>query len=432
MNSSGKLLVIDVAALGHELVTRHPPKSTAFSFSEMDPVFPALTCTAQAGFRTGRLPGRHGMVANGVYARDLKKPLFWEQSAALVEGPRIWDRFREQGGTVGMMFWQQSLGEPVELLLSPKPVHKHGGGMWQDVYSRPDALYDRLAEQVGRPFNLMHYWGPLASRKSSDWIVDATLAVLESGDQAPGLLLTYLPHLDYDQQRYGPDSEKGRRALELVYDYLERLVRSAQRQGYEFLVFGDYAIRPAHHGACFPNRALRDAGLFNVRKVRGRAYPDFFSSPAFAMVDHEVAHVYTTDKDSATRIGELLQNLEGVGTVLDWNARMERGIEHANSGDLVLVAEEGWWFAYPWWSDPGEAPDFAGHVDIHNKPGYDPCELFFGWPPPRVSLDPGRIKGTHGAAGPGREIAWASSLDLDPAPTNLAELGGAVEHWLSK
>ena len=91
--------------------------------------FPAVTCTAQATFRTAAEPRAHGMTSNGFYSRALMKPAFWEQSAALVQGPRIWDGARARGETVGMYFWQQSLGEQVDSVVSPAPIHKHGGGM---------------------------------------------------------------------------------------------------------------------------------------------------------------------------------------------------------------------------------------------------------------------------------------------------------------
>ena len=166
-----KLLVVQVAALGWDLVKEIAGYQSAEAF------FPAVTCTAQAGFRTASLPREHGMVANGTRLPDVRKVLLWEQSSALVQGERIWSRYRAAGRKVGMMFWQQSLGdEELDLVLSPAPIHKHSGGMIQGCYAKPDGLYERLTGQVRRPFNLMHYWGPLASHKSSAWITDATCA----------------------------------------------------------------------------------------------------------------------------------------------------------------------------------------------------------------------------------------------------------------
>ncbi len=427
-----KLLIIQVAALGHDLVASTNPKLGGRTWRSAESVFPAVTCTAQATLRTAVPPGKHGMVSNGRYFPELAKPLFWEQSSNLVTGPRIWDQARARGLRVGMMFWQQSLGESVDLVLSPKPIHKHGGGMIQNCYCRPRDLYEGLAKRIGKPFNLMHYWGPLASRKSTEWIVEALEAVMCEPDWAPDLLLGYLPLLDYDLQRQGPNSEKVKAAVGQLDSYLSRLIATASNQGYEIFVAGDYSIGRVTAEPVFPNRALREAGLFDVTQVGRRTYPDFFGSAAFAVVDHEIAHVYVQKPDRAEKVRELLAGLPGVEEVLDAKAQGERDVYHASSGTFFLVAKSGQWFAYPWWTEREEEPDFASHVDIHNKPGFDPCELFFGWPPPGVSRDPGRVRGSHGRSGPGRAIAWTSTVDFPGNPETFLDLAAALKSWIGE
>lgn len=423
MSLRKKLLVVQVAALGHDLVR---------DFVEFRPtraVFPGLTSVFQASFRTGTHPGSHGLVANGLYFPELTKVLFWEQSAALVEGARIWDGFRARGGTVGVMFWQQSMGEGVDLVVTPAPIHKHSGGMIQSCYTQPKRLEAQLTEKVGRRFNLMNYWGPLANRRSSDWIVDATVAVMASPEFAPDLLCTYIPHLDYDLQRYGPASLKAGKALEVFLGHFSRLKTACADFGYDWLVLGDYAIEPVRHGAIFPNRALRDAGLFVTREIAGMDYTDFFTSRAFAVVDHQIAQIYCRDATSAIAAREVLLGTAGVAEVLDRNAQAERSLAHRRGGDLLAVAEAGAWFAYPWF-EKKRAPDYATHVDIHNKPGYDPCELFFGWPPGSVSFDTAKIRGTHGNCGPGLEVAWTSSLEFGHEPNDVLSLASEVKAWM--
>jgi predicted AlkP superfamily pyrophosphatase or phosphodiesterase len=423
VSSPKKLLVIDVAALGWNLVKDHPDFQPATTF------FPAVTSVFQAGFRTAADAGQHGLVANGLFFKDLRKVLFWEQSAALVEGARIWDRFRSKGGTVGMMFWQQSMGENVDLVVTPAPIHKHSGGMIQACYTQPASLEQRLTEAVGRPFNLMNYWGPLANHKSSDWIVDATCAVLGMPDIAPDLLLTYIPHLDYDLQRFGPHSPAAHKALDLLLGYLTRLKAACAENGYDWLIVGDYAIEPVQRGAIFPNRALRDAGLFQVRDIRKMNYTDFFTSAAFAVVDHQIAHVYCRDAAATEQAAKVLSTLPGVAEVLTQEDQKNRGLLHPRSGQLLIVAEPGAWFAYPWF-EKSQAPDYASHVDIHNKPGYDPCELFFGWPPLSVSFDTRKIHGSHGSTEPGYEIAWSTSLPLAAQPKSALDLARLTQAWL--
>jgi predicted AlkP superfamily pyrophosphatase or phosphodiesterase len=417
-----KLLVVQVAALGWDLVKDTP------GFQRAEAFFPAVTCCAQAGFRTASLPRQHGMVANGVRLPDLRKILLWEQSSALVEGERIWSRYRAAGHKVGMMFWQQSLGDgDLDLILSPAPIHKHSGGMIQDLYAKPAGLSQRLNAQVGRPFNLMHYWGPLASRKSSAWITDATCALLRDAEFAPDLLFSYLPHLDYDLQRHGPGTPRARASLEFTLQCIDRIKTEAQTQGYHWLFYGDYAIQPVS-GAVFPNRRLLEAGLLETREIKRMLYADLFASPAFAMVDHQIAHVFTRDARATAAARDALTGLPGIESILDREQQAILGLDHRRSGDLLLIAQAGKWFAYPWWTDKKQAPDFATHVDIHNKPGYDPCELFFGWPPPSVSMDTARIRGSHGR--PGDSVAWSSSLEFAAEPASMLDVARLTKAWL--
>ncbi len=413
------ILVLQVAALGRNIVEAFPPpQGLRFRFARS--IFPAMTCPVQATMRTAAYPEAHGMVANGVFRRDLARALFWEQSARLVEGPRIWDGASRR---VGMLFWQQSLGERLDLVLSPKPIHKHHGGMIQHCHGIPDSLYADLSARFG-PFNLMRYWGPLADRRSSEWIAGAVRHVLESPALLrPDLLFAYLPHLDYDLQRHGPTGPHAQRAAQIAYRLIGDILDCAERAGFDTLVYGDYAIEPVTADPVHPNRALLNAGLFSTIRVKNRLYPDLFSSRAFAMCDHQIAHVYVRDASDLEPAAAVLATLPGVENILDRNAQRAARIAHSRGGDLILVAKRGTWFAYPWWADEREAPDFASHIDIHNKPGYDPCELFFGWPPMSVSRNERRIRGTHGRADGETEIAWSASFDWDgPSPADLVDL----------
>ena len=424
-----KLLLIQIAGLGYDFATRHGVREIGgFELRPMRSIFPALTCTAQATLRTGLPPSRHGMPANGFFDATLRKPWFWEQSAALVQGPRIWDAFRARGGTVALAFFQQSLGEAVDQLVSPAPIHTHGGGMLMGCYGQPDGFAARLTQLAGRPFRLRHYWGPLASVKSSEWIAAAVSGLLDAPD-APDLCITYLPGLDYDLQRFGPHHPKSVKALAVVRRELELLFAAARANGYEAVAFGDYAITEVTGGAVFPNRALREAGLFSVRAVGRMSYPDFYQSRAYVLPDHQIAMVTCFDPAALPRVSDTLRSLDGVAQVLDRTQQAALGVDHPRTGDLLLVAQPGRWFAYPWWQDAREAPDYARHVDIHNKPGYDPCELFFGRTPLSVSLDTAKVKGTHGLAGVGCGTALVSTLPLKAE--SLLDLAQELHAWLA-
>lgn len=426
-----KLLVVHAAALGHDFFTRNNGGGgwNGLQFAPMGSVFPALTCPAQACFRTASPPAAHGMVANGLMFRDLGKVMFWEQSSRLVHCERIWSGFRQAGGKVAMLFWQQSFGEEADYIISPAPVHKHHGGLVQDCYSKPHDLYARLCASIGRPFNLFHYWGPLSSMKSTRWIVSATEYLMRV--ERPGLCLTYLPHLDYCLQRHGPSHPRSSSALGTLMIELGKLVKSATAAGYEIVIYGDYSMVDVTGKAVYPNKVLRSNGLLKVRNIRSMVYPDLFESAAFAVADHEIANVYLRDKSNIAKVKACLENLDGVEMVLDRAGQERLAVWHENSGELLLIAREGNWFAYPWWDDKKEEPDFARHIDIHNKPGYDPCELFFGWPPFHVSQNHSRVKGTHGRGGKGRNVCFASSVKFDRMPADVVDLGRCVGDWLS-
>jgi len=251
-----KILVIQCAALGFEFWESR--KSASF-WNDLAPravetIFPAVTCPVQASFRTAASPSSHGMVANGFFDATLRKAMFWEQSSRLYSGERIWDGFRASGGTVGQLCWQQSLGPDSDLILSPAPIHKHHGGMIQDFFAKPADLYHNLVKKVGRKFKLQSYWGPLTSVASTRWIADAAVELLRSGEAAD-LQLVYLPHLDYELQKTGPDSEKARQAFEILEPILSALVAEAKKAGYEVVLFGDYAMERTK-GVVYPNRML--------------------------------------------------------------------------------------------------------------------------------------------------------------------------------
>ena len=410
---SPKWMIVNVAGLGwSEVSSRGFSRIAGIDLAPAASVFPAVTCTAQASFRTASEPRKHGMVANGLFDRRLRKASLWEQSSALVEGPRIWEAARAAGRSVGMFFWQQSLGEAADYVISPAPVHFHHGGMAMETYTRPTELARLLLAQCGR-FPLNRYWGPLASPKVGDAVVACTEAALAT--VAPDVLFVYLPTLDYDLQRFGPADDRCARSYALLRRQLCRLATFAEKRGFELLVIGDYAIAAVNQAPALPNVTLRKAGLLATRIVRGMAYPDLHASRAFALADHEIAHVYVKNPADVPRVADALAATGVYESVAIKTPECPWG--HAAAGEILLTAMKGSWCAYPWWTDRREAPDYATHVDIHSKPGYDPCELFFGVNRcrPGTSLDSTRIRGTHGRR---CDIAFGSSTPLPDLASN--------------
>ena len=363
-----KKLTVVAAGLGYRLLERNAMTEIAgLKFNPRESVFPAVTCVAQASLRTGLSPAEHGMVSNGWWSHDLRKPLFWEQSARIVKGARVWDERRAKGGTVGLFFFQQSLGESADVIVSPAPIHKHGGGMIMSCYTKPTGMASVLKKLCGS-FPLWRYWGPLASPKVGRMCVRYFEEMTNVHDVDEAYL--YLPTLDYAAQKKGPDSPAAIAALKEFRRQLEKLADICMRRGCEMKAMGDYEITEVTAEPVLPNVVLRKAGLFKTRNVGGMAYPDFYQSTAFAMCDHEVCIVYGEKREEAIRF--LLDTGDFVLSDLD----------------AVLLAKSGTWCGYEWWTDRREAPDFASHVDIHNKPGYDPKELFF--------FNRGIVRGTHG------------------------------------
>ncbi|MEM6471323.1 MAG: alkaline phosphatase family protein, partial [Planctomycetota bacterium] len=121
------------------------------------------------------------------------------------------------------------------------------------------------------------------------------------------------------------------------------------------------------------NRVLRQAGLLAVRDGPFGEMLIPGQSRAFAVADHQIAHVYLNDESAESAVRELLEATAGVDSV---RHRKELQLDHPRSGHLIALADADAWFTYYYWNDERRAPDFARTVDIHRKPGYDPCELF--------------------------------------------------------
>jgi predicted AlkP superfamily pyrophosphatase or phosphodiesterase len=382
----------------------------------LDPGFPALTCPVQAGLLTGRTPAQHGVVGNGWYFRELGEVLFWRQHNALVEGEKVWDLARRQhpGYRVANVCWWYAMGAATDITVTPRPVYHADGRKSPDCYTTPPTLHDELGRRLG-PFPLFSYWGPTASLTSSRWITAAARHIVEASD--PDLTLVYVPHLDYDLQRFGPHSPRAVAAAAAVDTELGPLLRFARDRGTTVVALSEYGITPVRR-VVHLNRALRAEGLLRVHTQAGMEYLDPYTSRAFAVADHQIAHVYVRLPADLSRTRELLAALPGVEAVLDAEGKAARAIDHPRAGELIAVADPDAWFSYYYWHDDDRAPDFARCVDIHRKPGYDPAELFFDpgdrLARPRalaalvrsrlglrataavVPLDPGCVRGSHG------------------------------------
>ncbi len=390
------LLVINVVGLTPDLL-HHTPRIAALGragfTASLGTVLPAVTCPAQATLLTGRPPRDHGIVANGWYDRDLAEVMFWRQSNRLVgcEREKLWHAGRRRFGhgfTTATMFWWFNMYAAVDAAVTPRPVYPADGRKIPSIYTQPPELKDELQEPLGK-FPLFDFWGPKAGIRSSEWIAAATKRVMET--KRPTVTLCYLPHLDYDLQRFGPDSPEAVRACGEIDRVAGELAEQAANSGHTVVVLSEYGITPVRDGVHL-NRALRRAGLLRVQEVDlGWELLDAGASEAFAVADHQVAQVYVKDPAKIGEVRAILAATEGVAEVLDREQMADAGLDHARAGELIAVAAPDRWCTYYYWLDDSKMPDFARTVDIHRKPGYDPVELF---------LDPA-------IAFPQLTIAWA-------------------------
>lgn len=384
--------------------------------SELATVLPAVTCTVQSTMLTGLAPNQHGIVGNGWYFRELGDVYLWRQHNRLVSGENIWEAARRQhpGYSAGNICWWYAMGMSTDLTVTPRPIYHADGRKSPDAYVRPAELHDELVASCGE-FPLFQYWGPTATIQSSEWIVNSTRHVMRN--QSPNLLMAYLPHLDYDLQRFGPDSPQASRAASELDRTLAPLLDEAAARGYAVIAVAEYGIEEASTPVDI-NRVLRREGLLEVYVQDGREQLDPWTSRAFAVADHQVAHVYVSNPADVERVAAVLRGTDGVDEVLDREAQARYGLDHERSGELVAIAEPRAWFTYYFWLDDDRAPEYARGVDIHRKPGYDPAELFFNpadklakakaglnlvkkklglrYAMSTVPLDPTHVRGTHG------------------------------------
>lgn len=426
-----KVLLLDIVGLTPRALAAMPRLSAVGrrgGQAGLDTILPAVTCSVQSTMLTGLAPRDHGIVGNGWYFRGLGDPLLWRQHNKLVAGEKVWEtarRSRPELRTANLGWWF-AMGATTDVTVTPRPIYHADGRKSPDAYVRPAALHDQLVSALGE-FPLFQYWGPTATIRSSAWLAEATRGMItERWGPAPDLAMAYLPHLDYDLQRFGPNGAEAERAARELDDAVAPLLDDALDRGYTVVAVSEYGIEQATRPVDV-NRALRRAGLLEVYVQDGREQLDPWTSRAFAVADHQVAHIYVPDAADLRRVAELLAELDGVDEVLDREAQARYGLDHERSGDLVVVAEPGAWFTYYFWLDDDRAPEYARGVDIHRKPGYDPAELFFD-PADRlakakaganlvkkklglryamstVPLDPTCVRGTHGRLPSSRQDA---------------------------
>ncbi len=418
--NSHKTTVLNVVGLTPELVGEHTPfLSSWFSkgkVASVESMLPAVTCSVQATYLTGVTPKEHGIVGNGWYFREMDEIKFWRQSNKLIQATKIWEKAKKQapGFTCANLFWWYNMNSSVDYLVTPRPIYRSDGVKIPDIYTKPIALRDSLQNRLGQ-FPLFNFWGPDTSIKASRWIADSAKMVAEEYD--PTLSLVYIPHLDYNLQRIGPQDPNIKKDLREVDEVCKDLITFYEERGTRIVLLSEYGISPVSRPVSL-NRVLRKEGYITVREELGGEVLIPGGSRAFAVADHQIAHIYIEDPSDITPVKRLLEDVPGVNSVLDNEGKKEYNLDHPRSGELVAIAEPEAWFTYYYWLNDKKAPDFAPTVDIHTKPGYDPAELLidpnitfpklkagtrllqkklgFRYKMDLISIDCTGVKGSHG------------------------------------
>lgn len=387
------LLVLNVVGLTRGLLQRFEKRAPALSAlaregraAAVSSVLPAVTCSVQATYLTGTLPQEHGIVANGWYDRERAEINFWQQSNYLMHGEKIWEtgKKRDRNFTSAQLFWWFNMYSTNDVAVTPRPAHLENDAVLSLTYTKPPELAEVLDTELGR-FPLFDFWGPRAGIRSSQWIEQAALHVLHR--YSPTLTLVYLPHLDYNLQRLGPHDDRLGDDVAAVDAIVGRLLEAARAGGREVVVLSEYGMTSVS-GAVHLNRVLRGAGFLRAQKQHTWELLDPGASRAFAVCDHQFAHIYVRDPEDLSAVRETLEKTAGVARVLGADELDEAGLAHPRAGDLAALSAPDRWFSYYYWEEAERAPSWTREVDIHRKPGYDPLELFMN---PRAPLKIPRI-----------------------------------------
>ncbi|HEV3145129.1 MAG TPA: nucleotide pyrophosphatase/phosphodiesterase family protein [Gemmataceae bacterium] len=407
------LVLINAVGLTPRLLPHAPHLHALAGKGWMRPlreVLPAVTCTAQASMLTGVLPEQHGIVGNGWLYRDTMEVRFWQQSNHLIQAEPLYVTAKKRNPSFrcAKLFWWFNQGADVAISVTPKPHYGIDGNKVFGIHGTPEGLTEQLERDLG-PFPFATFWGPMAELPCTNWIAKCAAKVLR--EHHPDLTLIYLPHLDYDPQRYGPEGSDMPRLVRELDESCRIILDAAQADGANVWVVSEYGHVQVKRPV-YLNRVQREAGLLQVRRGPFGEQLDGFASRAFAVCDHQLAHVYVADADDLEKTRTVLSAVPGVAKVLAGDERGAFGLLHRRSGELIVLSERDAWFAYPFWLDDNLAPDYARTVAIRNKPGYDPCELFF---------DPNRpfVKGRAAFRLLQKKLGFRMKMDVIPLDASI-------------
>ena len=405
-----RVAVLNVVGLT-KAVLEHMPRLEKWAESRetvsFKPAFPAVTCTAQSSYLTGKPVGEHGVVGNGWYDREEAMVKFWKQSNHLVKGEKVWEGLEQ---SCAKMFWWYNMYSSADFSATPRPLYPADGRKFFDIHTQPMGMREEIKGDLG-PFPFPSFWGPNAGIPSSKWIADSAKWIEKK--EKPGLNLVYLPHLDYGLQKFGPDAPEMDAEYVAIDEVTCDLIDELEGNGVEVLVLSEYGISKVSK-AIHLNRIFREKGWIQVKDELGLETLDCGGCQVFAVADHQVAHVYVNDDAIAEEVRKVVLETDGVEEIREGEEIWGDGVGRERGGEFVAVSEEDAWFTYYYWLDDAKAPDFARCIDIHRKPGYDPVELFLD---PEIKFPILKIAGFLAK----KKLGFRGLMDVIPLDADLVK-----------
>lgn len=411
-----KTVVINIVALSSRLIGDHTPFLAKYLKGKrktaIKPVLPAVTCSSQSTYVTGKNPSEHGVVGNGWYFKEECEIKFWRQSNKLVQAKKIWEIAKEANPafTSANICWWYNMYSTVDYSVTPRPMYPADGRKIPDCYTHPFSLRDELQEKYGI-FPLFKFWGPATTIESTQWIARAAKYIEEK--YAPTLSFVYLPHMDYILQQVGINFEKIGKHLREIDDICADLITFFEQRGANVILLSEYGITDVSNPIHL-NRIFREKGWIAIREEMGHELMDAGASKVFAVADHQIAHIYVNDPSLHAEVKRVLEQQTGIDKILDEEGKKGYGLDHDRAGDFVVVADKESWFTYYYWLDDARAPDYARTVDIHKKPGYDPVELFID---PSIQFPLLKIAGKVAK----KKIGFRQLMDIIPLDATLVK-----------
>src|SRR5262249_43728880 len=244
--------------------------------------------------------------------------------------------------TCAKLFWWYNMYSSADWSITPRPMYPADGRKVFDIYTAPFSIRTEIKKELGE-FPFATFWGPAAGTASpqgppeaaSRWIAASAQWVEQK--YHPSLNLIYLPHLDYNLQRFGLKHSRIGQDLQAIDRIVGDLIDFFGAQSVQPMLLSEYGITdvdtPIHL-----NRLFRQKGWITVKDELGREMLDCGASKVFAVADHQVAHIYLNIPALEKEVREFLEQQSGVAQVLGRTQQAKMGLDHPRAGDLIAVA----------------------------------------------------------------------------------------------